>query len=175
MPPRKKKCLRTIQRENRERHQRLRGAEATPERLLRQTQDRERHQVTRAAETTPERASRLQIVRSRTSASRMRLWRTLENAAFNYDPSADYASDPSCIIGSMSVTCQHCEAKKWKGETPGMCCSGGKVELPQLMDPPLAPTHFPDWRFNGGETFSGKYEKIQFLFPGDIFWHNRGN
>ena len=66
----------------------------------------------------------------------MRIWRTLENAAFDYDPSADYASDPLCLIGSMSITCQHCEAKKWKGEAPGMCCSGGKVQLMPLMDPP---------------------------------------
>ncbi|GBM74318.1 hypothetical protein AVEN_193308-1 [Araneus ventricosus] len=35
----------------------------------------------------------------------------------------------------MSVICEHCEAKKWKGETPGMCCSGGKVQLPRLVDP----------------------------------------
>ncbi|GBM44518.1 hypothetical protein AVEN_175615-1 [Araneus ventricosus] len=36
----------------------------------------------------------------------------------------------------MPVICQHCEAKKWKGETPGMYCSGGKVQLPRLVDPP---------------------------------------
>ncbi|GBN15250.1 hypothetical protein AVEN_90864-1 [Araneus ventricosus] len=66
----------------------------------------------------------------------MRTWRILENAAFNYDPSADYISDPSCIIGPISVTCEHCEAKKWIGEAPGMCCNGGKVQLPRLMDPP---------------------------------------
>ncbi|GBN99394.1 hypothetical protein AVEN_56491-1 [Araneus ventricosus] len=36
----------------------------------------------------------------------------------------------------MSVTCEHCEAKKWKGEAPGMCCNRGKVQLPRLIDPP---------------------------------------
>ncbi|CAH0697199.1 unnamed protein product [Spodoptera exigua] len=31
--------------------------------------------------------------------------------------------------------CRHCEALKWKEETLGMCCSGGKVSVPTLGDP----------------------------------------
>ncbi len=31
---------------------------------------------------------------------------------------------------------QKCGTKKWPGETPGMCCTSGKVKLPPLSDPP---------------------------------------
>ena len=36
----------------------------------------------------------------------------------------------------MEIECRHCLALKWKGETPGICCSGGKVNLPPFKDPP---------------------------------------
>ena len=32
--------------------------------------------------------------------------------------------------------CKYCGAKKWQGETPGMCCNGGKVKLEVLHAPP---------------------------------------
>ena len=32
----------------------------------------------------------------------------------------------------MSVVCPHCQALKYKGEKPGMCCSGGTVVLEEL-------------------------------------------
>ncbi|CAH2226617.1 jg9019, partial [Pararge aegeria aegeria] len=35
----------------------------------------------------------------------------------------------------MDKKCIHCEALKWKEETPGMCCSGGKVSIPILGEP----------------------------------------
>ncbi|CAF1021035.1 unnamed protein product [Adineta steineri] len=34
------------------------------------------------------------------------------------------------------VCCPHCKAFKWSGETPGMCCSNGKVKLAPLRLPP---------------------------------------
>ncbi|GFQ66027.1 ATP-dependent DNA helicase [Trichonephila clavata] len=36
----------------------------------------------------------------------------------------------------MSNVCLKCSALKWKGETPGMCCSSGKVKLPPILKPP---------------------------------------
>ncbi|XP_071576446.1 uncharacterized protein [Temnothorax nylanderi] len=36
----------------------------------------------------------------------------------------------------MEAVCVHCEAYKWKEETPGMCCSNGKVKLPLITPPP---------------------------------------
>ncbi|GFX00887.1 uncharacterized protein TNCV_4578531 [Trichonephila clavipes] len=43
---------------------------------------------------------------------------------------------PSVIIGKMDKKCTHCGAQKFKNETPGMCCAGGKVKLPDLRSPP---------------------------------------
>ncbi|GFY76062.1 helitron_like_N domain-containing protein [Trichonephila inaurata madagascariensis] len=59
-----------------------------------------------------------------------------ENAAYSYNLSIDYKSDASCTLGPMSITWQFCSVMKFKGETPGLCCSGGKVHLPVLKDPP---------------------------------------
>jgi len=49
-------------------------------------------------------------------------------SALSYNAAFDYASTAS--LGSMSVVCSHCHAKKWKNEPAGLCCSGGKVRLP---------------------------------------------
>ena len=45
-------------------------------------------------------------------------------------------ADHTLSIGSMFVECQHCRAKKFNGETPGMCCAKGKVFLPPLAAAP---------------------------------------
>lgn len=39
-------------------------------------------------------------------------------------------------IGSMSKICDKCGAKKWDTESPGMCCSNGKVQLPAISELP---------------------------------------
>lgn len=39
------------------------------------------------------------------------------------------------LLGRMAKKCTYCMALKWKEETPGMCCSGGKVSLPSLGVP----------------------------------------
>ncbi|WP_416879511.1 AAA family ATPase [Litorimonas sp.] len=36
----------------------------------------------------------------------------------------------------MDVVCKHCNALKFKGETPSTCCMGGKVKLPSFKTPP---------------------------------------
>ena len=36
----------------------------------------------------------------------------------------------------MTKVCRYCDALKWPGEAPGMCCSNGKVKLPSLQPPP---------------------------------------
>lgn len=56
--------------------------------------------------------------------------------AFNYNHEIDYASHPFVVIGPMDKVCSHCNALKYKNETPGMCCASGKVKLPQLNPPP---------------------------------------
>jgi hypothetical protein len=36
----------------------------------------------------------------------------------------------------MEMVCSHCQAKKFKSESPGICCKHGKVKLCQLQPPP---------------------------------------
>ncbi|KAL8614341.1 hypothetical protein ACOMHN_007679 [Nucella lapillus] len=36
----------------------------------------------------------------------------------------------------MDLFCKFCGAKKWPGEAPGLCCTGGKVRLPPIEEPP---------------------------------------
>ncbi|CAF3947988.1 unnamed protein product [Rotaria magnacalcarata] len=60
----------------------------------------------------------------------------MEGEAFRYDPTKSYDSHPQLSIGRMTDVCAHCEAYKWPGEAPGMCCSNGKVKLSPLKPPP---------------------------------------
>ena len=55
-----------------------------------------------------------------------------ENAAFEYDANISY----ECPIGEMSFVCEHCGARKWRLEAPGMCYSNGKIRLPIIGIPP---------------------------------------
>ena len=96
----------------------------------------DRHRASRSAE-------RLTADRAR----RRRRSTTLARAAFSYTSDQHYVADHTLSIGSMFVECQHCRAKKFNGETPGMCCAKGKVVLPPLAAAPeplaslLAGTH----------------------------------
>ncbi|XP_054744525.1 uncharacterized protein LOC129248937 [Anastrepha obliqua] len=64
--------------------------------------------------------------------------RQMERAAFNYDATIDYSMH--AYIGQMNVLCIHCKAIKFRNETPGMCCAGGKVKLP-VLELPAEPLH----------------------------------
>ncbi|XP_043259365.1 uncharacterized protein LOC122403185 [Colletes gigas] len=59
----------------------------------------------------------------------------LLRVAFRYDCAFNYRSLPVVQIGSMVVVCPHCNALKFPGETPGLCCLSGKVKLPTLPSP----------------------------------------
>ena len=59
-----------------------------------------------------------------------------ENSAFNYMPSIEYESDDDLFLGSMSNVCEFSLARKFEEEASGMCCSSGKVRLPELKIPP---------------------------------------
>ena len=61
--------------------------------------------------------------------------------ALNYAPKMEYENDPSFQIGSMTELfslseCFRSSMTEWIGESPGMCCCGGKVKLDQLAEPP---------------------------------------
>ncbi|CAF1614094.1 unnamed protein product [Didymodactylos carnosus] len=60
----------------------------------------------------------------------------MEGEAFRYDPANSYDSHPQLHIGQMTDVCSYCDALKWPGEAPGICCSGGTVRLPALRPPP---------------------------------------
>ena len=59
----------------------------------------------------------------------------------------DYESDETVRIGFMYVVCDYCQARKWKCESPGLCCNAGKVcltplhKLPHLLDALLRGDH----------------------------------
>jgi hypothetical protein len=58
---------------------------------------------------------------------------------FHYDPYKDYSEHPTVTIGNMEMVCGHCQAKKFKSKSPGICCKNGKVKLCQLEPPPQEP------------------------------------
>lgn len=61
---------------------------------------------------------------------------SLEHEAFHYNPTRNYFEHPSIVIGRMNEVCKFCEAKKFKGEPPSICCSSGKIKLPELKSLP---------------------------------------
>ena len=68
--------------------------------------------------------------------SRREPWECMNNAAKQYDSTQEYGQHDLIQIGRMNTICQYCAALKWKSETPGLCCSAGKVILPPLIAPP---------------------------------------
>ena len=63
-------------------------------------------------------------------------------AAFNYDAKNKYSSNPKVIIGNMSKICTFCSAKKFPGESKGLCCSNGKMSnIVPIQDPPNVLQH----------------------------------
>lgn len=124
---------------SRSRNRETRETETNEDRNLRIEHNRLRNTASRASETAQERKSRLANMRLQTAASRTTLRNSLSmfnNAAFRYNHEIDYSSHSSVIIGAMNAVCTHCQAFKFKNETPGMCCADGKVRLPELNCPP---------------------------------------
>ncbi|GBM88457.1 hypothetical protein AVEN_17499-1 [Araneus ventricosus] len=82
--------------------------------------------------------NRLQLERMRQGSLKASNWLHLKDEALHYDPNLDYPDFPQIVIGSMSSKCTFCGALKFEAEASGLCCSSGKVslpELPQLPDP----------------------------------------
>ncbi|XP_008482471.2 uncharacterized protein LOC103519163 [Diaphorina citri] len=89
-----------------------------------------------------------EAVRRYNEKNKLKTWKTKELSGFKYDCNTDYASDKVVTIGER-IECQWCHAKKWKEESSGLCCSGGKVQLPdiELLPEPLHSlliNHHPD-------------------------------
>ena len=92
--------------------------------------------TSRQLETVEHRTTRLELLRKHSTVFNTKKWQNLINAAFSYEASTDYKNHPCLLIGSMTVVCSHCSATKFKGETSGLCCKNGKVQLPTLQTPP---------------------------------------
>ena len=92
-----------------------------------------------ANESSQEISQRLDAQRSRSAraaVTRRRRTPLLRNAAINYSADSELLEDDHMFIGELSIVCLHCSAFKWPGETEGMCCSKGKVQLPEPRSPP---------------------------------------
>jgi len=76
----------------------------------------------------------------------------LNRAAFEYDSAITYKDLCYVDIGSLSIVCQHCNALKFRSETPGLCCAGVKVKLPVLAQSPE-----PLYSFLYGNTIQSKH------------------
>ena len=113
---------------NRDCTRKSRVSESDSETAIRRGNDATHRALLRSIETDEDRSERLNAWRSD-----IIIWR---NAAFNYDPLAKYAEDTQIKVGDMNVICVYCNAKKYKNEAPGLCCSNGKVELPLIEDAP---------------------------------------
>lgn len=72
---------------------------------------------------------RQQVHRAFTSGAFLRL-------AFQYEPDVEYSAHSKVIIGTLDKECLYCHALKFKNEPLGMCCSSGKVQLPEIETPP---------------------------------------
>ena len=58
------------------------------------------------------------------------------NCAYNYIHNIKYYNDINLQIGPMNIICQYCQAKRFKDEVKGICCSNGKYELELCTDLP---------------------------------------
>ncbi|GBN55601.1 hypothetical protein AVEN_119165-1 [Araneus ventricosus] len=97
-----------------------RASETVEERCRRQAANAQRTATARASENTEERCRRQAADAQRISNS----------------SNICYESDPLIAIGRMTLECNFCQVLRWKGESPGMCCSNGKIRLHSLQAPP---------------------------------------
>ncbi|KAG7159266.1 putative Helitron helicase-like domain-containing protein 3 [Homarus americanus] len=151
----------------RQRQTESRQNETLGEHQERQEQDRFRHIVARRNESEEERQQRLIADRNRYQNLRQHEIQNAKHSALLYDK-----NDPcnKAAIGEMTKLCQ-CGAKKFTGESLGMCCGNGKVTLDQF--PPL-PQLFEEL-FTGESQFSkhflSRLREYNSLFAMTSFGH----
>ena len=113
-----------------------REAEDATDREKRLEKKRNRTETSRAVEDQQQQELRRRTMREKATASRSRALSSLSHEGLNYNEGTEYAQHSKVIIGGMTEVCKHCSAKKYPGETAGMCCKNGKVKLPDLENPP---------------------------------------
>ncbi|CAE1326059.1 unnamed protein product [Acanthosepion pharaonis] len=116
-----------------------RESESSSQKRPRRQRDAISTSAARAVEGPTERLERLQTVNQRRHAERglcsppKQFWFKL---AFKYEPILRLSGRKDLQIGSMSVVCGHCNARKLPGESAGLCCSNGKVQLRPFQELP---------------------------------------
>ena len=53
---------------------------------------------------------------------------------FNNVYNVNYSDDINIQIGDMNIICNYCQARRYKEEDPGICCSNGKYPIEVLVD-----------------------------------------
>ncbi|CAB3250600.1 unnamed protein product [Arctia plantaginis] len=112
-----------------------RQRESSAERSQRLASQNSRTLANRERESRAERSHRLAQQNARSARNRTRRQHSLLNSAFAYDCTFDYAELNDIDIGRMDKICNLCQAIKWAAEAPGICCSGGKVNIPKIPAP----------------------------------------
>ena len=115
-----------------------RGAETSSERSDRNAAEAKQKKANRANETNEGAAKRKQkraIQRERKIPKSLYDGRNAKKVllAEQIVPELKYTKDS---IGEMNIVCKFCKARKWKDESPTLCCNSGKVILPLFPDPP---------------------------------------
>ncbi|GFX07914.1 helitron_like_N domain-containing protein [Trichonephila clavipes] len=113
-----------------------RASKTSEQRKTRQERDRVHTVLTGSLGTNEQRQARQQRNRNHSTQTRRTIHTDLNLCGCNYNPLYNYSLHPSVIIGKMNKKCTYCSAQKFKNKTPGMCCAGGKVKLPDLRSPP---------------------------------------
>ncbi len=121
-------------------HRTARASESDEKRSSRLAKDQQSHHNARSLETEEQEllrrsSNRVRASSRRNKAPKLSIFLT-SRAGLKYDPTVNYENDAAVQIGGLSITCLFCKAKKFEGEPPGMCCTGGKVSLPLLTPPP---------------------------------------
>lgn len=121
---------------NREYSRRLREIQNESQRENFREEMRRKQHLKRKREKDEQRQMQNEQSRERMKTLRRNQRIDLECEAFHYDPTIEYNKHPNIVIGKMDQTCRFCGAKKYKNETPSMCCKSGKVKLLSLQAPP---------------------------------------
>ena len=106
--------------------------ESVTERIFRLSQGREREAARRDSITLPQQMTEREAARQRMTALRQQEIENCNRKGLLYNKNDSLTT---ADIGKMDKICQHCSAVKFKEETPGCCCSSGKVVLDSF--PPL--------------------------------------
>jgi len=69
----------------------------------------------------------------------------------------------------MTIICEFCQAMKWPLEAPGLCCSGGKVLLNKIADPPEPLNNLINNTHDHSKVFLDNIQKYNYAFQMTYF------